>query len=98
MVPDASIVPVTSTADVVELMNQGQKNRAVGSTAINDRSSRSHRFGLDNFFTRRSYSLHIFTYDWGIHMQLLDCSCSRKRFDIRDNLKRLLASGGSSRQ
>ncbi|TVU49894.1 hypothetical protein EJB05_01234 [Eragrostis curvula] len=41
-VPDASIVPVTSTADVVELMNQGQKNRAVGSTAINDRSSRSH--------------------------------------------------------
>lgn len=41
-VPDASIVPVTSTSDVVELMNQGQKNRAVGSTAINDRSSRSH--------------------------------------------------------
>uniref|UniRef100_A0A0D9Y027 Kinesin motor domain-containing protein n=1 Tax=Leersia perrieri TaxID=77586 RepID=A0A0D9Y027_9ORYZ len=41
-VPDASIVPVTCTADVVELMNQGQKNRAVGSTAINDRSSRSH--------------------------------------------------------
>nr|CAB3466110.1 unnamed protein product [Digitaria exilis] len=41
-VPDASIVPVASTIDVVELMNQGQKNRAVGSTAINDRSSRSH--------------------------------------------------------
>lgn len=41
-VPDASIVPVTSTSDVVELMNQGQRNRAVGSTAINDRSSRSH--------------------------------------------------------
>ncbi|WVZ90635.1 hypothetical protein U9M48_036920 [Paspalum notatum var. saurae] len=41
-VPDASIVHVTSTSDVVELMNQGQKNRAVGSTAINDRSSRSH--------------------------------------------------------
>uniref|UniRef100_A0A0A9FXK8 Kinesin motor domain-containing protein n=1 Tax=Arundo donax TaxID=35708 RepID=A0A0A9FXK8_ARUDO len=41
-VPDASIVPVTSTSDVVELMNQGQKNRVVGSTAINDRSSRSH--------------------------------------------------------
>ncbi|XP_040385227.1 kinesin-like protein KIN-14Q isoform X2 [Oryza brachyantha] len=41
-VPDASIVPVTSASDVVELMNQGQKNRAVGSTAINDRSSRSH--------------------------------------------------------
>ncbi|VAI28597.1 unnamed protein product [Triticum turgidum subsp. durum] len=41
-VPDASIVPVTSTSDVAELMNQGQKNRVVGSTAINDRSSRSH--------------------------------------------------------
>ncbi|XP_062204426.1 kinesin-like protein KIN-14Q isoform X2 [Phragmites australis] len=41
-VPDASIVPVTCTSDVVELMNQGQKNRAVSSTAINDRSSRSH--------------------------------------------------------
>ncbi|KAL6846912.1 hypothetical protein ACP4OV_022765 [Aristida adscensionis] len=41
-VPDASLVPVTSTSDVVELMNQGQKNRSVGSTAINDRSSRSH--------------------------------------------------------
>ncbi|KAM0844616.1 hypothetical protein ACQ4PT_056921 [Festuca glaucescens] len=46
-VPDASIVPVTSTSDVVEVMNQGQKNRAVGSTAINDRSSRSHRFGMN---------------------------------------------------
>ncbi|KAL6638395.1 hypothetical protein ACP70R_023890 [Stipagrostis hirtigluma subsp. patula] len=41
-VPDASLVPVTSASDVVDLMNQGQKNRAVGSTAINDRSSRSH--------------------------------------------------------
>ncbi|XP_044984378.1 kinesin-like protein KIN-14Q isoform X1 [Hordeum vulgare subsp. vulgare] len=41
-VPDASIVPVASTSDVAELMNQGQKNRVVGSTAINDRSSRSH--------------------------------------------------------
>ncbi|GJN31227.1 hypothetical protein PR202_gb19596 [Eleusine coracana subsp. coracana] len=41
-VPDASLVRVASTMDVMELMNVGQKNRAVGSTALNDRSSRSH--------------------------------------------------------
>ncbi|KAM0951174.1 putative minus-end-directed kinesin ATPase [Dioscorea sansibarensis] len=41
-VPDASLIPVTSTSEVIELMNIGQKNRAVGSTALNDRSSRSH--------------------------------------------------------
>jgi Kinesin motor domain len=42
-VPDASLVHVTSKFDVMELMNVGLKNRAVGSTALNDRSSRSHR-------------------------------------------------------
>ncbi|XP_026457507.1 kinesin-like protein KIN-14F [Papaver somniferum] len=41
-VPDANLVPVTSTSDVIELMNAGQRNRAVSSTALNDRSSRSH--------------------------------------------------------
>lgn len=41
-VPDANLVPVASTSDVMELMNLGQKNRAVCSTAMNDRSSRSH--------------------------------------------------------
>ncbi|XP_017699646.3 kinesin-like protein KIN-14P [Phoenix dactylifera] len=41
-VPDANLVPVASTSDVIELMNLGQKNRAVSSTAMNDRSSRSH--------------------------------------------------------
>lgn len=35
--------PVTSTADVLELMNVGLMNRAVGATALNERSSRSHR-------------------------------------------------------
>ncbi|CAJ2628781.1 unnamed protein product [Trifolium pratense] len=38
----ANLVPVSSTADVLNLMSLGQKNRAVGSTAMNDRSSRSH--------------------------------------------------------
>lgn len=42
-VPDASLVRVSSTSDVLELMNLGHKNRAVGATALNDRSSRSHR-------------------------------------------------------
>lgn len=42
-VPDASLVPVTNTEDVLELMRIGQRNRAVGATALNERSSRSHR-------------------------------------------------------
>ncbi|XVF31437.1 hypothetical protein REPUB_Repub16aG0145900 [Reevesia pubescens] len=41
-VPDASLVHVSSTFDVINLMNLGHKNRAVGVTAMNDRSSRSH--------------------------------------------------------
>ncbi|XP_075093994.1 kinesin-like protein KIN-14I [Nicotiana tabacum] len=41
-VPDASLLRVTSTCDVIDLMNLGQKNRSVGATALNDRSSRSH--------------------------------------------------------
>ncbi|KAJ0235945.1 Kinesin-like protein KIN-14H [Hirschfeldia incana] len=41
-VPDATLVPVSTTSDVIHLMNLGQKNRAVSATAMNDRSSRSH--------------------------------------------------------
>ncbi|KAJ7970378.1 Kinesin-like protein [Quillaja saponaria] len=41
-VPDASMHAVTSTADVMELMETGLRNRAVGATAMNERSSRSH--------------------------------------------------------
>ncbi|KAJ6714457.1 KINESIN-LIKE PROTEIN KLP-3 [Salix viminalis] len=41
-VPDASMHAVTSTADVLELMHIGLMNRAVGATALNERSSRSH--------------------------------------------------------
>ncbi|GER55428.1 kinesin motor family protein, partial [Striga asiatica] len=41
-VPNANLVPVASTYDVINLMNLGHKNRAVGSTLMNDRSSRSH--------------------------------------------------------
>ncbi|GJN38621.1 hypothetical protein PR202_gb27681 [Eleusine coracana subsp. coracana] len=41
-VPDATLHPVNSSTDVIELMRTGLANRAVGSTALNDRSSRSH--------------------------------------------------------
>ncbi|KAK4341943.1 hypothetical protein RND71_037759 [Anisodus tanguticus] len=41
-VPDASLIPVKCTQDVLDLMRIGQKNRAVGATALNERSSRSH--------------------------------------------------------
>ncbi|TYJ11736.1 hypothetical protein E1A91_A11G296900v1 [Gossypium mustelinum] len=41
-VPEAHLVRVSSTSDVINLMNLGQKNRRVFSTAMNDRSSRSH--------------------------------------------------------
>ncbi|XP_026392980.1 kinesin-like protein KIN-14F isoform X2 [Papaver somniferum] len=41
-IPDASLIPVTSTRDVLDLMGTGQRNRAVGATALNERSSRSH--------------------------------------------------------
>lgn len=43
-VPDASMHSVKSTEDVLELMSIGLMNRAVGATALNERSSRSHRF------------------------------------------------------
>ncbi|KAJ4902564.1 P-loop nucleoside triphosphate hydrolases superfamily protein with CH (Calponin Homology) domain [Raphanus sativus] len=41
-VPDASMHCVRSTDDVLELMNIGLTNRAVGATALNEKSSRSH--------------------------------------------------------
>ncbi|KAG1331811.1 kinesin-like protein KIN-14A [Cocos nucifera] len=40
--PDASMHLVQSTADVLDLMKLGEKNRAFSSTAMNERSSRSH--------------------------------------------------------
>ncbi|KAI3456773.1 hypothetical protein Pfo_013436 [Paulownia fortunei] len=41
-VPDASLIPVKCTQDVLDWMRIGQRNRAVGATALNVRSSRSH--------------------------------------------------------
>lgn len=41
--PDAKMLPVGSTEDVINVMKLGEINRASSSTAMNDRSSRSHR-------------------------------------------------------
>ncbi|CAN6839443.1 unnamed protein product [Brassica oleracea] len=41
-IPDASMHCVRSTDDVLQLMNIGLMNRAVGATALNEKSSRSH--------------------------------------------------------
>uniref|UniRef100_A0A0D3GHS1 Kinesin motor domain-containing protein n=1 Tax=Oryza barthii TaxID=65489 RepID=A0A0D3GHS1_9ORYZ len=41
-VPDATMHPVNSSSDVIELMRTGLENRSVGATALNERSSRSH--------------------------------------------------------
>ncbi|OMP02142.1 hypothetical protein COLO4_11308 [Corchorus olitorius] len=41
-VPDASMNPVLSASDVLNLINIGFKNRAMSATALNERSSRSH--------------------------------------------------------
>lgn len=54
-VPDATLLPVNSTSDVINLMDIGLKNRAVGATAMNERSSRSHR--LAYFSTLKFFSL-----------------------------------------
>ena len=68
-VPDASMHSVNSMADVLELMNIGLTNRATSATALNERSSRSHRlysqflrFFFVNFSimkTQNSFYFHI---------------------------------------
>lgn len=45
--PDAKILPVQSPSDVINLMLLGEKHRASGSTAMNHRSSRSHRLAQE---------------------------------------------------
>ena len=44
--PDATLRPVKSTMDVINLMKLGDMRRSIGSTAINSKSSRSHRSGV----------------------------------------------------
>ncbi|KAL3009514.1 hypothetical protein AAZX31_07G087900 [Glycine max] len=65
-VPDATMQPVKSTLDVIKLMDIGLKNRAKGSTAMNERSSRSHSVvsihvcGMDKKFGSSLHSnLHL---------------------------------------
>uniref|UniRef100_A0A804QA12 Kinesin motor domain-containing protein n=1 Tax=Zea mays TaxID=4577 RepID=A0A804QA12_MAIZE len=42
-VPDATMCPIDSTSHVIELMQKGHNNRSMSATALNERSSRSHR-------------------------------------------------------
>jgi len=99
-VPDASLVSVSSTFDVIDLMNLGHRNRAVGATALNDRSSRSHRYTL--FISLLSSPILLMAFHGKrltivllnfLILQLLDCSCSRKRFDIWSYHARMHAFG-----
>ena len=77
-VPDASMHPVKSTADVLEFMNIGLMNRAVGATALNERSSRSHRFLktliLLVFWLWRFYFLNVFACNSNIAVSSLSMS------------------------
>ncbi|KAL4343487.1 hypothetical protein AHAS_Ahas11G0083300 [Arachis hypogaea] len=52
--PDATLRPVTSTTDVLTLVKLGKVNRAVSSTALNNRSSRSHSKRQDLLFVLES--------------------------------------------
>lgn len=59
--PDATMHNVTSTGDVLNLMKLGELNRAVSSTAVNNRSSRSHRL---NYKKLSFCLLFIFLFFW----------------------------------
>lgn len=50
--PDATMHSVNSTKDVLQLMEAGEVNRAVSSTSMNNRSSRSHRYIIQNYTFR----------------------------------------------
>ncbi|CAN6483305.1 unnamed protein product [Victoria cruziana] len=64
-VPDASLHLVQCPTDIHNLMNLGQKNRVVSSTAMNNRSSRSHSVltvhvqGIDTSGSLLRSSLHL---------------------------------------
>lgn len=54
-VPEASMHTVNKTSDVLNLMDIGLRNRARGSTAMNERSSRSHRFRITTLQSSSTY-------------------------------------------
>ncbi|XP_042002759.1 kinesin-like protein KIN-14L isoform X2 [Salvia splendens] len=63
--PDATLRPVKSTMDVINLMKLGDMRRSIGSTAINSRSSRSHSvlsvhvYGADTSGSMLRSCLHL---------------------------------------
>jgi hypothetical protein len=93
------MMTVRSTEDVLELMKVGQKNRAVGATALNDRSSRSHRYVLTGSVKYRrvhpmpvgvEFSKHfqvekISIILYSVFLQHLDSTYSRNRLGLRNH-------------
>ncbi|KAG6414130.1 hypothetical protein SASPL_126848 [Salvia splendens] len=63
--PDATLCPVKSTMDAINLMKLGDMRRSIGSTAINSRSSRSHSvlsvhvYGADTSGSMLRSCLHL---------------------------------------
>ena len=68
--PAASMHLVQSTADVLDLMKLGEKNRAFSSTAMNQRSSRSHR--LPNLYF--SWQIPAFGFRLVLTTKIFVCS------------------------
>lgn len=94
-VPDASLHPVNSTDDVLELMTVGLMNRAVGATALNERSSRSHRFVVVKFVSVPALvsRLCILILIFPQIIQHTHCSCPRDRFGDQCYFARLSSFG-----
>lgn len=56
-IPDASLVSVNCTQDVLDLMKVGQGNRAIGATVLNERGSRSHRYFQNHMINLKNWIL-----------------------------------------
>ena len=80
-VPDATMLPVNATSDVIELMDIGLKNRAVGATAMNERSSRSHRFVCLFYYTLKFSSPYSSFLIFHVNLQYCDYSRSWDGFE-----------------
>lgn len=102
--PDASMHLVNCATDVIALMKLGDLNRAVGCTAMNNRSSRSHRWdwtvlklSLLNFHSdqlSRVIKIVKCTYVHIKYMQCADCTCAWWRYIWKHN-PQLPTFGGS---
>ncbi|PQP94889.1 hypothetical protein Pyn_04458 [Prunus yedoensis var. nudiflora] len=81
-IPDATMHSVNSTTDVLNLMKFGEMNRMVSSTAINNRSSRSHS-------NKQDIGYFVPTDSCWVRLQCTDNPCARKRY-VRSTLRSCL--------